>query len=290
VPLEEIALSEGMYTFVVWTNLGERFGQQGGSYYTTNFEELMAALETEVPEEQEDSETRQEGGDTEPEPAPGIYLKDLLMTMVTPDDYITRDIPHCHYGIRTAYVSRNSILNPRENTIEIRPLIRRVNFTVTGLTTEAIGYDYTMTVIDSNSTHDSDNKWKWIEGPSYRHRRWLLPTIDEPEEEEEDGEDETRVSEIELKASMHLMQLQDDSETIFEIHNNKSSEVLLKGDLEKIIRNAYKGKAVGENVEPLDFDRTLEFNIELTFRTEAGIRVIVNGWEYIWIPGDLGWQ
>jgi hypothetical protein len=265
-------LPEGVYTFVAWTHCSD------DGDYKSNLDELIAADQPQEPEDPEESETRA--------PGDGFKLEQLLMHMQVPEngDAIEQNFGHRHYGILyRAYVSNNSILDPLPATIEVSPSIHKVNFTITGIGYNTIDDEHTLTVIDNNSIHNFRNQY--IPGLEPYHHRRILEKIEAPEQPE------TRAVEYPiLHTSMHLMQLDDQTKTIVQIHNAENAaqpEKLHKYDINlvEMIERAYTG-----NNQPVNFDEILEFDIVIDLTARAQITFHINGWSYLWVPADLDWH
>jgi hypothetical protein len=282
VPLKELNLPEGVYTFVAWTNSDE--GEL--SDYNSNLEELVAA---DTPADTPD-ETRA--------PGDGFYLKDLRMLLsgISPDgEPLEEDLTHRHHGIQKTYVSNNSILSPGPYAIELFPSLHKVNFKIT--TTYAQGEEpepgtnpaVTLTVLDNNSIHDFHNGEYDVDryeddSQTYRHIR----TMNESLVEVEGG------AVVELDTSLYLMQLDDDTTTRLEIHtaDYPDTPIYVEQDLVQLIRNAYMfGEGGDGRSRSVDFDHRLEFDITIDLTdvfnpdpmNTSKIRVafIIDGWRYV---------
>jgi hypothetical protein len=270
VPLVDLRLPEGVYTFVAWTHCGDN------GYYNSNLDELLAADQPQEPEDPENPEEPKTRA-----PGDGFKLEHMLMHMQVPEngDAFEQNISHRHHGIlHRAYVSNNSILDPLPATIEISPSIHKVNFDVTGIhsRTSDDRDDFTLTVIDSNTTHDFSNQYIRDHGEPYRHIRPLKVKT---------SGGETRVDEnTVLTTSMHLMQLDDNSVTRVEIHNDlyPDEPIHVEENLRTLIQMAY-----GAGGESVNFDETLEFDIEIDLRAYPTITFIINGWVYIRQRGEI---
>ncbi len=273
VPLKEIGLSEGVYTFVAWTD--------PGTYYVSNLEDLMNVMETEEGE----TATRQ----AEPEPEPEFYLQDMRMFMNMDklvdngSNAIEENLPHRHYGIlQRAYVSNNSILYPKPATLEISPSIHKVNFTVVGITTQTLDDrdDFTLSVTDKNSAHTFHNAYDPDLGQPYKHIR-PLNVVSEP------GETRAVDENTRLTASMHLMQLNDDTMTRIEIHDARFPDepVHVEENLVDLIRTVYS--TGGQVVNDEFFKEILEFDVTIDLRTYPKIILNINGWQYIYIADRI---
>lgn len=143
VPVDQMHLAEGIYTFVAWTNLG--------GDYNCNMEELSA-------EKKE------------------MFLDEFLMKMAVPDSRVFgKDIGHCHYGmVENVYVSYNTPTVDREYVIVVDPMIHKINVTVGGIDPAALDNTHAVKVIDRNASHDFRNRC--IEGgEEYQQVRTLAP-------------------------------------------------------------------------------------------------------------------
>jgi hypothetical protein len=234
VPLVDLTLNEGVYTFVAWTNLGDE--------YLCNLEELT------------------ESGDD-------FHLDDMRMSLIVPGegDAIESDLNHRHHGIlERAYVSNNSILFPGPNVIVLHPSLHRVNVTVTGLESATATDPHTVTVIDNNSSHDFRNACI----PNldrYHHRRALTP-VQAPSPG-------TRADVTgALGSSVYLLQLHDATDTTLEIHRaaDPGTALFSEPDLVSLIRTVYgfNGRSVNLD-EILEFD----INIDLSSKSVITIVV-----------------
>jgi hypothetical protein len=230
VPLRQIGLTEGIYTFVVWTNHNQ--------LYSSNEGEL----------------------------GPGAHIdRFVLRTGIPQYGEMTQDLTHRHYGIlERVHVSNNSIADPRMNTIVIDPTVHNINFTASGLADNEGGWS--LTVSDSNRTHDFGNKP--IDGEDeYRHTHTL-----------DFGEDDTRAGELRAgTTSMMLQQLHDATPTIVTLTDETTGGEFYSTDLVRLIERVYGMAAGGRTV---DFERTLEFDVTLNFSEGALYSVTVNGWTY----------
>ncbi len=281
VPLRELRLKEGVYTFVAWSNSDERLDSLGGSCYYSNFEELMHSVQPGDPGEEGEEESAPQTPETERE----FFLSDLRMDIKHPEDGLYDEdsefFPHRHYGIlRRAYVSNNSI-QTGDNTIEIFPSIHKVIFSVIDANADSLS-GRTLTVVDKNSAHDFFNRP--IAEQEYRVRRPLNLDVVTPQEPEEP---ETRADAAPtLSTEMYLMQLDDNTTTSVEIHNTDDPDnpvqVYRVRNLVELIQNTYNF-----NDQPLDFDERLEFNISLDIRGYPQIVLIVNGWRYTYQHIDM---
>ena len=196
----------------------------------------------------------------------GILLMDeMTINMVIPADRKIRElIPHRHYGI----VSEAQVIQNRDNyyTITIKPHTYKVNFTVKGLTTTNDLYDFT--VSDNNSSHTFDNSV--ISGRDrYQHIRSTGFEV-------KSDDTVNNATQGVLNASMILLQIDDGTETTFALSNNTTGETLYTADLIQSIQQAYRSSG-----ETLDFSRTFEFDMVITFLTNLKVSVSVNGWSYI---------
>ncbi len=276
VPLREIGLMEGVYTFVAWTNSDDNHDDDSGYHYYSNFGELMSALGAGEPTEDGENPTNPQV------PEPNFTMGDMQMHMKHPEDRFYDDnsesFPHRHHGIlEKAYVSENSIL-AGGNILEIFPSIHKVNFTIIDLNSNPLS-SRSVTVVDRNVSHDFLNSY--IYGDDYRVRRHLSIAGA--------GESETPADETAppMSASMYLMQLNDDTGTNVEIHSTDDPKdhklVYEVPDLVHIIKTVYV-----LNNQPLDFDETLEFNVTIEIGAKTHTTFIVNGWRYDQEHIDMG--
>jgi hypothetical protein len=236
VPLRLIDLPEGIYTFVAWTNPDE--------LYRSNAHELGV----------------------------GAHLDGFLMhTDIPADGEMVDDFTHRHHGIlERVYVSNNSILDPRTNTIVIDPTVHKVNFTVSGL--EATEGGWSLSVADSNRTHDFRNRPVEDDQP-YRHTHLL-------DFGEQGG---TRAGTLSAATSMTLQQLHDPTPTTVSLTDMSTGELFYQADLVELIEQVY-GVVAGRSV---DFERMLEFAVALNFTEGSLFSITVNGWTYRLNTGEL---
>ncbi len=255
IPLIEMNLREGVYTFVAWTNQGDE--------YLSNLEDLEARRET----------TGEE-----------FYLDDMRMTMSLPGEggAIEDDLRHRHHGIlERAYVSNNSILSPGPNIIAMMPSLHRVNISVTGVSPNTKATDHTLTVTDSNWEHDF-HSLNVPELDTYSHRRPFAPVGDESNDTRtgtDTGTDTRAEPPVAMAASIYLMQLHDDTVTSFEIHHNSedtTTSIHREEDLVQLINDAY-----GFNRRGVDFNEVLEFDISIDVSSKLQTVFYINGWQYI---------
>ncbi len=125
IPLAELDLPEGLYSFIVWTNRGL------GHCYVCNVLERR----------------------------PGDHIDDFwLRTIVPVDGSMDEALEHRHFGrIDNVYVSHNSL--QKEHVIVIDPGIHKVHFAVrSGVASIDEGHRYEMTIRDCNSLHDFRNR------------------------------------------------------------------------------------------------------------------------------------
>jgi hypothetical protein len=228
VPVRDINLPDGVYTFVVWSNLGR--------FYSTN----------------------------QPQLARGSALNDfLLRTKVPASGVLTSSFPHLHYGILTgAYVSNNSIRHALTNIIEVRPLLNRVNFSIVGV---PAGDDWSITVTDTNREHNF--RGTPIPGLDRYTLSTMLNRVDNS-----------------YKASMMFYRMEDETPTDITIMNDTTGEALYSGNLVNLIERVYG--LVAE--QRIDFERVLEFDVELNFSGRKLFSVTINGWTYVFNDSPLG--
>jgi hypothetical protein len=222
VPLPEIGLPEGVYTFVVWTNMGEFYsGNEVGPAAGTRFDEF--AMHTAIPDG-------------------GLMEEDMM---------------HRHHGIlEKVYVSQNPLPDPLEHTIVIDPTVHRVNFTVNGL--DATEDEWSLTVIDRNRAHDFRNTV--IAGlDEYSHTHTLDPVT--PGGTRAGNPPATRAGTASASTSMLLQQLHDDTDTTVIVTNETTATTIYRANLVEIIEQVY-GLVAGKTVDferTLEFDVSLNF-------------------------------
>ncbi|MCD8185233.1 MAG: FimB/Mfa2 family fimbrial subunit [Rikenellaceae bacterium] len=188
------------------------------------------------------------------------------------DNNYTEDVPDLHYGLlRAADVSASEF---NDHTIYLIPDTYRINVTVQGL--ENSEDDYQFLIEDNNSHFSFDNYI--VSGYSDVHHIRVAQL--------EDGE---------LSASMRVFSLtndhsiehmgsseHDDRSPVFSFSDLTTDETLYRDNLVKMIRKAYE--TAGKTV---DFDKTYEFNIILSFDANMDVTVSVNGWSYKYNPTEL---
>ncbi len=123
VPLGELGLADGLYTFVVWTNRGL------GCYVCNVYERSV-----------------------------GDHFDEFNIRAVIPEDgHMENDFAHRHHGIlENVRVSAGLVVDTDRNAIVIDPTVHRVNFSFSGL--RPSGGGYSLTVSDSNPAHDFRNE------------------------------------------------------------------------------------------------------------------------------------
>ncbi len=256
VPLPELCLPEGVYSFVAWTN---RWGD-----HTCNVQELLARGED-------------------------FYLDDLMMCVDTRDGVLTGDLNHRHWGIlERAHISNESIIAPREYTIVIDPAIHRVNFMLEGVevegATRAAAGDYSVTVSDNNPLHTFRNKLV-PDQPAYYHTRSMEDVTGKPGgpgawESDQGippvGTDHKKGVSL-LASSINLVHIHDLSKTGFVMRNNDTGEVLFEeDDIVGLINLVYRAN----HQTKIDFEERLEFDIVVSFASPYYVNININGWTY----------
>jgi hypothetical protein len=270
IPLREICLPEGVYTFVAWTNLD--------ADHSCNITDDELAAGT------------------------GDYrLDDFMVNFRHEDGTIHEDCEHRHFGIRERVnVANYSILDPRESTIILDPGVHKVNFMVVGVEPSKItGDSHSVAVTDRNLQHDFRNRVV-PNGEPYRQTRALEDVTGLPggpgnwhDYDPEAGAtpppgvDPTSGFSV-LTASMHLMQIHDLSKTGFEIRHDRAADpgerVLFRyDDIVALIQLVYSS-----NEQKVNFEETLEFDIVISFVAESYVMLTINGWTYRLNETELG--
>ncbi len=238
VPLEELRLPEGLYTFVVWTNRGE------GHDYTCNVLQRK----------------------------PGDSIDEFwLRTYVPEDGSMDGDLEHRHYGrLEKVYISNNAL--QREYTIVVNPAVHRVHFSMrSGIDDFDNNRRYELTVTDHNSLHNFDNKSIGDSGEKHTYTSVMEPGL---------YRGGTRAEETALTASMDMLQLQDETGTRVDVTDRTTGKTIFDEDLVRLIQMVYDNN-LDEGAE-LDFEHTLEFEVDINILSDVLIELWVNGWYYKW--------
>jgi hypothetical protein len=258
VPLEQLNLPEGVYTFVAWTN--RNIDPSTPTIYECNVHEKVA----------------------------GDPFADFRIRTVgfSDDGHLSDDFGHRHHGIlRGVYVSHNSIRDEGRNILAIDPTVHKVNFTVIGLGHGDEADDtWSISVADSNREHNFDNKA--VAGHDrYRHTHYMQlgdlndsrahdpRTRAEGDEGDEGAEGDGNTT---MSTSLMMQQLQDATDTTITLRNEDTGEVLYTGDLINRIALGF-GLVAGYAV---DFERNLEFDVTFDFTGRMAIIVNIDGWTY----------
>jgi hypothetical protein len=269
IPLQEIGLPEGSYTFVAWTNLGR-------DHYANFADTALTARPR--------------------------YLDEMVMNIRLDDGTVTRDPAHRHFGIRERVnLTNNSILTPRQSTIVLDPAIHKVNFMVEGIAPQKIRPgSIRVNVTDGNPQHDFHNKFvRQDSGQTYTQTRTMEDVTGLPggpgdwrgegpgEVNPPAGVDPTNGLTL-YTSSMGLVQIHDLPMTGFEIRNEAETDArkktLFKYDnLVSLIQLVYNG-----NNQKVDFEETLEFDIVISLVAEAYVTLTINGWTYRLNTMNLG--
>lgn len=180
-------------------------------------------------------------------------FSDLTMYMKCPaNNCLTEEIPDLHHGLLTdAVVQRNKF---NEFTIILTPNTYKLKFTVDGLAVNEDNYNFR--VKDNNSHYTFSNSIR-DEQAEFEHLRTTI------------------FSGRELKTSMKVLRLTHDRSPVFDLTNQASGKCLYTDNLVTMIQKAYS--AGGQTV---DFSRTFEFDIRITFRGNLGVTISINGWSY----------
>jgi len=187
-------------------------------------------------------------------------LQDLQYYLACPEDQCLREeIPDLLHGI---YRDATIVLN-RDNhfTISMIPDMYRINIKVKGLPDTEDTFDFSIT--DNNSHYSFENSII-ADKSDFQHIRTCTT---------ENGE---------LNTSIKVLQLADNRSPKFQFRNTTLNEILFDKCLVETIQDAYK--TAGQVV---DFNTTHTFDIVLTYDTELGVSVSVNGWNYNPQPGEL---
>jgi hypothetical protein len=264
IPLQELCLPEGSYTFVAWTNLG--------SDHYANIDDATLTAADATPR----------------------FLDDMVMNLTLDNGAVTSDPAHRHFGIlERVNLSNNSILTPRQSTIVLDPAIHKVNFMVEGIERDRIRPgSIRVNVIDGNPQHDFRNRFvRQGSGQTYTQTRTMEDVTGLPggpgdwrgegpvEVNPPAGIDPTNGLTL-YTSSMGLMQIHDLPMTGFEIRNEAETDVrkktLFKYDnLVSLIQLVYAG-----NNQKVDFEETLEFDIVISLVSEGYVNLTINGWTY----------
>ena len=240
IPLAELDLPEGLYSFIVWTNRGL------GHCYVCNVLERR----------------------------PGDHIDDFwLRTVVPVDGSMDETLEHRHFGrIDNVYVSHNSL--QKEHVIVIDPGIHRLHFAVSSGIAENIdaGHRYEMTIRDCNSLHDFRNRH--IDGEE--EHNYVYPMTIVPF-------GETRAHGDVVTASADLLQIHDETGTIVEITDKSTDSTIYSTDLVEMIEMVYSA-----NGQQVDFEHTLEFDIDIHVVSHIRINFNINGWKYALNGSILG--
>jgi Protein of unknown function (DUF1812). len=194
----------------------------------------------------------------------------------TTDKCYRSEIPDLHHGIY-----RRAAIVPNQNNLYIIYLIPdtyRINVTVKGLDVTTDSYEFN--IRDNNSHYSFENAV--VSGKDdIQHIR------------------NSRFNGNQIDASMRILpltnyhrlpsswiqdqtRLANDRSPQFSFTNTTADEVHYSEDLVKMIRTAYEngGQAV-------DFTKTYEFDIVLTFDVNMNVTITVNGWSYHYNPTEL---
>jgi hypothetical protein len=273
IPLTEICLPEGVYTFIAWSNLDR-------DHFCNMHDSLLAA------------------------PNENYRLADMFVNMRLDDDGgIKRDRDHRHYGKREGvHVANNSILDPKQSNIVLNPVMHRVNFTVVGQAPSKMDQQHTVRITDRNHRHSFLNRFigtpeTRADGDEFYHQirtmtdvtglpggpgAWDDPTVPPPP-----GIDPAQTETL-LSSSVMLLQLHDVTKTGVRIFNEQDEAealatndknykpILDEPDLEHLIQEVY-----AFNSQRVNFDETLEFDITVFANSEFYLHININGWNYI---------
>ncbi|WP_163210614.1 FimB/Mfa2 family fimbrial subunit [Bacteroides sp. 519] len=187
-------------------------------------------------------------------------LQDLEYYLAYPENKITeKEIPDLLYGVYHAA----TIISGRNHhfTVLMIPDTYQINVKVKGLPVSEDVFGFSIT--ENNSHYAFDNSI--IAGKSdFQYIRTAT---------EASGE---------LNTSIKVLRLQNNRSPKFRFYNITQNETFFDRDLIQTITNVYQ--ASGKEV---DFNTTFTFDIVLTYDTEMGVMVSVNGWDYLPQPGEL---
>lgn len=168
------------------------------------------------------------------------------------ENSVSTELPHLLYGGLSNIVV--SGVTDHRYTIPVQQNTYRINLTVEGLPTTPD--TYATVISDNNGSYNFDNSFAPCTEFQY------IKT--------------TRFGDnSQLKTSTVVLRLGDERKPILKFLNETSQENLFAGDLIALIKEANKYGA------SLDFKKTHEFDILLTFNADMSVTVTVNGWKYI---------
>ncbi len=202
----------------------------------------------------------------------GLSSSEITMRYNIPpdDDVLREDISHQHHGVlENAMIVADRVNN---HTIVLGSRTYKVNFFARNLDGEAGRYEVEVT--DSNMEHTLHGEHIPAEDDThYHHRREMVRDVPSND----------------LEASMILLHIGDDSETLFSIEDLTKGRSIYSADLLATIQRAYKltDAAFAEMLET-----SYEYDIILTFSDggeggSLGVEVEVKAWGYKPNPIDL---
>lgn len=159
------------------------------------------------------------------------------------------DLLHGIYTDAVVYTNRNNHF-----TVYLSPLTYNINIKVKGMPVSGDGFDFSIT--DNNSHYNFDHS--------------IVPGRDDFQH--------TRTCSIadgELNTSFKVLTLQRDRTPQFVFRNTASGEILFDKCLIEMICDAYE-----KSGQQVDFSQTHTFDIVLSYDTDMGVTVSVNGWDY----------
>ncbi len=206
------------------------------------------------------------------DPAPGESIDVFTLdTELNPDGSMPSP-RHRHYGELRVHISGSD--RRTEYNVVVDPAVHRVHFTVKSDDEKFLTNGYSLTVADRNSSHDFHNRF--IDGAA-AYTRTVAMTAGGG----------TRAQEVEysLTGSIDLLQIHDQTGTTIDITTGGVS--ILPEDLPRNLVELIK-RVYSANGQQVDFEHTLEFDIDIHVVSHIRINFNINGWKYALNGSILG--